>query len=363
MQVGYRSAQGRLKSGLGSALVAHSLSGPHTPVSALQTGPCVVAPSLFLRCDVFDCLVPGYGVKISTDGHRHCSLHAAYWSTEGYDPEACEVCSPWVRELKEAPQKTRNSLNFLALIWKAWKLGLCVTWNPELGTSLPIMRHRTVSTDRTTEDPPDSVDSEMEVEDAPQARSSTLPPATGTPSSSDHGSREKSRERSRDKRERKDKKRRHRGSSSSSSPQRKKSLSRDAVASLSTQIQGLVSSLTDMLYRMIDSRLPDRSCQPSPASSLNSKLHVAREEAELTQELGFVEAHPPPEGEPSGHKRRVIPNLPGSDSNTQPSPRITATTTASGLGSGHSLGHALNLGHSLGLSSFHCLGPGWGHNG
>ncbi|KAK3893070.1 hypothetical protein Pcinc_003063 [Petrolisthes cinctipes] len=120
----------------------------------------------------------------------------------------------------------------------------------------------------------------MEVEDAPQARSSTHVPATGTSSQatsfSDHGSREKSRDRTR---------------------------SRGGIRRGDTKIQGLVSSLPDMLSRMIDSRLPDWSRQPSPASSLHSDLHVTREEAEHTQELGFIEILPPLEGETSGQKR------------------------------------------------------------
>ncbi|KAK3881910.1 hypothetical protein Pcinc_013674 [Petrolisthes cinctipes] len=175
-----------------------------------------------------------------------------------------------------------------------------------------LLRSNEDGVDRqVTAEPPPFVDSEAEVENASQALSSTPPPTTvrpsPTPFSSGHGLRERLRERSRNNKI-KDKKRRHRGHSSSSSPLRKKSRSstplvlRDVVAALSTQIQGLVSSLLDKLSRMIEARLPDRSRQLSPTSSLHSDLQVTMKEVgDHTQELGFLEVHPPPE--PLGHKR------------------------------------------------------------
>ncbi|KAK3866243.1 hypothetical protein Pcinc_028207 [Petrolisthes cinctipes] len=100
-------------------------------------------------------MVPGCGVRISSEGH-HCSLHADCWLVEGFDPQACEVCSPCVLELQEATPEARNSVDSSALLRKAWmrarkrcvKRGLEVTWrNPVLGTSQAIMRQRTVSTE------------------------------------------------------------------------------------------------------------------------------------------------------------------------------------------------------------------------
>ncbi|KAK3880405.1 hypothetical protein Pcinc_015088 [Petrolisthes cinctipes] len=90
---------------------------------------------------------------------------------------------------------------------------------------------------------------------------------------------------------------------------------------------------------MIESRLQDRSCQPSPASSLYSVLQGTREEVgDYIQELGFLKAHPPTEGDPLRHNRSTtfsvcpavnpIPSpVPGSP--THPPPAALAQTTAS----------------------------------
>ena len=101
------------------------------------------------------CLAQGCGGRVSTDGHRHCSLHATCWSKEGFDPEVYEVCSPCVHDLHCAPKELHHSPESLALLKKAWtrarkmlgKRGMSVTWsNSDLGTSqyleteIPLLR-------------------------------------------------------------------------------------------------------------------------------------------------------------------------------------------------------------------------------
>ncbi|KAK3888479.1 hypothetical protein Pcinc_007461 [Petrolisthes cinctipes] len=176
------------------------------------------------------------------------------------------------------------------------------------------MRQRTVSKDRATIEPPTSVKPELEVEDAAPARSSTPPPATGPPSlassSSDHKPRMKTRVSLREGTERKEKKkRRNRDSSSSSSPRRKKSrsstprVSREEVSSLSTQFQELVSSLPDMLSRMIEVRLPQENLHPSRVSSTHSDLQATAEEPEHLREL--LASLPTSDTDTGGHKRTL----------------------------------------------------------
>ncbi|KAK4296309.1 hypothetical protein Pmani_031183 [Petrolisthes manimaculis] len=166
---------------------------------SLLTLPFVLA----LQSALSLCSVPGCSDRITTDGHRQCSLHADCWSPDGFDPEA------------------RNSFDSYALLRKAWtratkmrvKHGFDPTWrNSALGTSLAILRQRTISSERPPSDPLPALESECEEEDAAPVRSPSPSPPPGTPSfassPSAHKSRESPKRDSKDRKDRREKRKR-----------------------------------------------------------------------------------------------------------------------------------------------------------
>ncbi|KAK4287629.1 hypothetical protein Pmani_039302 [Petrolisthes manimaculis] len=232
-------------------------------------------------------------VRIATNSHRQYSLHADCWSPDVFDPEACPACAPWVLDLQTYPPEARTSLDSYALLRKAWtrarkirvKHGFEPTWrNPTLGTSLAILRQRTISSERPPSDPLPALESEREEEDAAPVHSPSPSPPPGPPyfasSPSAHKSRESPKRDSKDRREKR--KRRDKDTSSSTSSRRRKSrsstprVSREEASSLSSRFKDLVNSLPDMFNQLLEARFP-HTAPPSVSSFNQSGSHTLPE--------------------------------------------------------------------------------------
>ena len=114
-------------------------------------------------------------------------------------------------------------------------------------------------------------------------------------------------------------KRTHHENLSSAYPSRKRSQSstlltpKDSVDSLSSQMQDLVSSLSDLLSRMIEANLKDRVLVSQPSQTLEGLANVSQEmscDRGQYHEHSFVETSLRQEGVESSHPGEFISPLP-----------------------------------------------------
>ncbi|KAK3892316.1 hypothetical protein Pcinc_003831 [Petrolisthes cinctipes] len=66
------------------------------------------------------CAASGCTVRVSPDGHLHCSPHAPCFTPLGYDPLACGVCRPWAELCRVTSPSARSKLPALASLRMAW---------------------------------------------------------------------------------------------------------------------------------------------------------------------------------------------------------------------------------------------------
>ncbi|KAK3893097.1 hypothetical protein Pcinc_003090 [Petrolisthes cinctipes] len=126
------------------------------------------------------CAASGCTVRVSPDGHLHCSPHAPCFTPLGYDPLACGVCRPWAELCRVTSPSARSKLPALASLSMAWtrarrmahkRDGSSLAWvNPILGADLGLFRTHY----------PSSCLSESQGLEPPEAREIEPPSLDGT---------------------------------------------------------------------------------------------------------------------------------------------------------------------------------------